>query len=146
MVGLSVFSFLMFFFFCPSSRGFVSVGAGPIETKAVSERICSEITAFCSVLCVLLALQQEGLDDGPDFLSEEDRGVSVQNPLCAPLNPALCPFSAPCHLFTLYPHVYPPIYESEPEISPLALALAALLCSNPFVLKKRPQFSALNKH
>lgn len=31
---------------------------------------------------VFVSLQQEGLDDGPDFLSEEDRGVSVLPPVC----------------------------------------------------------------
>lgn len=41
----------------------------------------TEVTALLS-----LCPQQEGLDDGPDFLSEEERGVSVRrSALCVRL-------------------------------------------------------------
>ena len=38
-----------------------------------------------------VSLQQEGLDDGPDFLSEEDRGVSAHwLPVCVYLSVLNC--------------------------------------------------------
>ena len=34
------------------------------------------VIVVVDVVVVCVSVQQEGLDDGPDFLSEEDRGVS----------------------------------------------------------------------
>lgn len=36
-------------------------------------------------VCLVVFLQQEGLDDGPDFLSEEDRAVSAHIPRLSPV-------------------------------------------------------------
>lgn len=62
-------SLLLAFPFLPSRLFIVLGGAGLVGS------VChgGEVTALLSV-----CPQQEGLDDGPDFLSEEERGVSVR--------------------------------------------------------------------
>lgn len=78
MVGLSVFCPLLVFLCFPLVTGPAALvlrcsGARVGVLRSVSGRCVGKLTALCS-----LSPQQEGLDDGPDFLSEEDRGVSVQ--------------------------------------------------------------------
>lgn len=86
MVGLPLFCPLRLVFPL-SSSGRRPRGLGALLLRAaglllsawwsVSGRCLGELTALSSV-----SPQQEGLDDGPDFLSEEDRGVSVHYPVC----------------------------------------------------------------
>lgn len=67
--------------FLPSRLLFVPGGSGLVRWVCKG----AEVTALLSV-----CPQQEGLDDGPDFLSEEERGVSVRGSRLA----SLCPLGS----------------------------------------------------
>lgn len=59
-------------------RGLGATAAGS-EPRVFGQRAAGGVAQLTAV-CASLSPQQEGLDDGPDFLSEEDRGVSVLGP------------------------------------------------------------------
>lgn len=59
-------------------RGLGAAAAGS-EPRVVGHPVPGSVPPLTAVY-VSVSPQQEGLDDGPDFLSEEDRGVSVLGP------------------------------------------------------------------